>query len=443
MTSTSDVLVPAGTEAGRSVKCRILYIQHAGSPGGSAISLRNTIRLLDRSRFEAIVALVRPSPAMVRLYETEDCELMEWPGIGTFEHTTAYWTGLFRPLTWRTLVETLWYWQRSERSTRELIDKVKPDVVHLNSVVLLPSARALHRAAKRFVWHVRESPVGGRLGLRLRYQSRALRNWTPEVVFLSEAERTLWRGRPTATVVHNFVDDSAYRDLPGKIQVRGGLGIPTTAPVILYVGGLSLIKGILPLLEALELLRGQFPGLVCLMPALKYTSSRRLSSRVARAILPILGQATPAQQVERRIRDRGLESVCHRLPFMDDIEKLYAACDVVVFPALLNHFARPAVEAGAAGRPIVASNLPSVAEVVHDRENGILFEPGNVREMASALKDVLSDELLAARLGIAARRIVDERFEARPLIARLEQCYQRLVGPTTVVQGRQPLQGVG
>ncbi|HET6344157.1 MAG TPA: hypothetical protein VFH51_04450, partial [Myxococcota bacterium] len=71
---------------------RVLYVQHAGSLGGSCMSLLYTLQGLDRRRYAPVVALIRPSPAVTALYRDAGIQVLPWPGIHTYEHTTAAWT---------------------------------------------------------------------------------------------------------------------------------------------------------------------------------------------------------------------------------------------------------------------------------------------------------------------------------------------------------------
>jgi hypothetical protein len=169
----------------------VLYLQHADRTGGSCTSLRVTLEHLDRSRFRPVVALRHGDPELVRYHEAAGAEVVVWPGIATFEHTTAYSTSLLRPTSWSVLALALAGWRRTERRTLELVAALRPDVVHLNSAVLVPSARALHRAGVPFVWHVREIPARGRSctarrccdGLRRAYFSRNASDGSGSVTF--------------------------------------------------------------------------------------------------------------------------------------------------------------------------------------------------------------------------------------------------------------------
>jgi hypothetical protein len=93
---TTDITEATGPGKPRR-PARLLYIQHAGDLGGSCMSLLYTMQALDRTRYEPIVALIRPTPAVARLYRDAGFEVIEWPGIRTFEHTTLRWWPLYSP----------------------------------------------------------------------------------------------------------------------------------------------------------------------------------------------------------------------------------------------------------------------------------------------------------------------------------------------------------
>ena len=90
-----------------------------------------------------------------------------------------------------------------------------------------------------------------------------------------------------------------------------------------------------------------------------------------------------------------------------------AACDLLVFPATTNHFARPIVEAGAMGKPVVASRFPIIEELVKNGETGLLVPPGESGALAEAIIALLRDPEKRARFGERAHAIARLRFDAR------------------------------
>lgn len=400
---------------------RILYVQHAGSLGGSCVSLRYLVESLDRSRFEPIVALIHPSEPLERFYASSGAEIVRWPGILTFEHTALLWTDPLRPSTWLNLAASALRWRRSERRTLELVRAVAPELVHLNSAVLLPSARALHRANLPFVWHVREGPARGIAGVRHRAQREALLRWPAEVVFLTESERRSWVSGRRGRVIRNVVDLDRFDPRLDRAAARERLGLAPDARVVLYAGGLLEVKGVLPLLEAIRRLRERDARVVCLMPGAADAPLSGASGLLGR--IERLGSAPFRRRLERALARAG--SACVRLPFTSRVEQLLAASDLLVFPALSNHFARPIVEAGAMERPVVASRFPITEEQVG--EGGILVPPGDAGALAGAIGRLIDDPELAARMGRAGRLDASRNHDVRANTARVMELYDEVL----------------
>jgi glycosyltransferase involved in cell wall biosynthesis len=404
---------------------RVLYVQHAPL-GGSALSLLYTVTALDPARWKPVVAFAKPAASILALFKDAGIECLAWPGIRTFEHSTLDYMRWWSPRDWARGMALAAGLSGTVGRVRELVEQVKPDLIHLNAVVLLPAAIALKDRPEPWVWHVREPPVEGAFGLRTGAVGRALRNWPSEALFISEADRRAWMGSDGGVVVHNYVDLERFH--PRVAGARAELAIGPDAPVVAYVGGVSAVKGIEPLLAALAIVRERIPGLRCIMPGTDYEPSRSFAARAARGVLPLLGSGTLSQRVSRRIRDSGLEKVCIRLPYTPDIVPILAAADVVVFPALRAHFPRPAVEAAALGKPVVASRLPGIDEVVEDGQTGLLTPAGDPRALAAALERVLSDRTIAQNLGRQARRRAEARFDRTRQVKRITDIYEAVLG---------------
>src|SRR2546423_1403023 len=122
---------------------RILYVQHASGLGGSCVSLVTTLRSLDRSRFEPVVAVANDSADVAGLYEAAGFPPVRCPRLPFWNHTTGGVTSLADPRAWHHMARVAADWSEGKQATLRLVERVKPDVVHLNSVVLSASASAL------------------------------------------------------------------------------------------------------------------------------------------------------------------------------------------------------------------------------------------------------------------------------------------------------------
>lgn len=406
---------------------RVLYLEHASAKGGSAISLRYTIEGLDRKRFEPVIALARPTDSIRDYHKDTPAELVEWPGIGVWNHSTAIARPMRSPSTWLELSRVARSWQRTRKRTLELVQRVKPDLVHLNSVVLSPSADALRESGVPFVWHVREHPPYESVPWRTRLVAHMLERWPGESIFISEGDRQAWTGGKTGRVVYDFVDFERFnRRIDGQ-AVRRAFGIGDRAPTVLYVGGYSELKGARYLLEALARVREQVPDVRCIAPGAIYPQDAGVVLKAARLVLPLVGSGTYVQRMDQLVRRRRLEKVLVKQPFRTDIERLCAAADVLVFPATAPHFARPIVEAAAMGKPSIASDLPGAQEIILRNETGLLVPPRDPRALADALTTLLSDRARAQAMGDAAYVAAKARFSAATNCQAIMDMYDRLL----------------
>jgi glycosyltransferase involved in cell wall biosynthesis len=84
------------------------------------------------------------------------------------------------------------------------------------------------------------------------------------------------------------------------------------------------------------------------------------------------------------------------------------------------------MEAAALGKPVVASRLPGVSEVVEDGGTGILVEPGNAEEMAAAIEQLVGDPHLRRRMGAAGRARAEVMFDQSIQCRRIADIYERV-----------------
>lgn len=326
-------------------------------------------------------------------------------------------------MSWRHLGRQLLRWSRSRQATLDLVARVRPDIVHLNSVVLLPSAQALRRARIPHVWHVRECPP--RQGWRTRYIRRELLRHS-EVIFLSQHDRYEWTRTEThGTVVPNFVNFAQFDAAMGRNAARTQLGFSPDTPLVLFVGGTTVIKGFAVLIEAVPAVKVEFPNVVFAMPGAAIYPSKSLPARAARATLPLVGWGTAGQRVMRRIAQLGVGEAVQMLPFAKNIVPWLAACDLLVFPSIEPHFARPVIEAGAMGRPVVASDIGGVRELVVHGETGLLSPAGDSARLAEAVLMILRDGERARLMGEAGRKRAFALYHLEKNIMAVCDCYTR------------------
>lgn len=407
------------------VKRKILYIHHGSEMGGAPRSLLYLIQGLTSS-YRAIVCCVKDGDAAQR-FRDQGIETLIRPGIETFNHTTAGWYPLHNPQALLSLLIHLLRFLPSVLRTRDVVREVQPDLVHLNSLVLLPSALGVKWAGVPLVWHVRESVARGHLGIRRAILRWCVQKLADEIVFICEDNRRELGVHDKGVVVYNFVDFRRFdRRIPGGL-IRQEMGLASEDKVVLFLGGMNKIKGVLPLLEALHRVRRSMPQMRCLV-CNSFTAPQTWRARMVRRLLRLVGAKTFSQKIEAVRQRHKMDRYVQLLPFYTDVEKLIAASDLVVVPKVEPHFARPVIEAGAMARPVVASRIGGVEEVVQDRITGILVPPNDPQALAEAIEAVLADEELSAAMGEAGYQQARQLFCAEKNVQQTMTVYEKLLG---------------
>jgi phosphatidylinositol alpha-1,6-mannosyltransferase len=210
-------------------------------------------------------------------------------------------------------------------------------------------------------------------------------------------------------IVHPGVDTQRFRPDPAAgEQARKELGLEGAA-VLLTVSRLAPNKGHLRVLDALPALRERFPSLVWL----------------------VVGGGGMREKIERRAAELGLGDVVRLAGRVPDVRPFYHACDVFVMPSTPHGsggkagegFGMAYVEAGACGKPAVASASGGGREIVSDGETGWVVDPDDSAALEAALAALLSDPARARTFGERARERV-LRFDWEHGAAALERVLQ-------------------
>jgi glycosyltransferase involved in cell wall biosynthesis len=342
-----------------------------------------------------------------------------------FPHTTGGWLRPWHPRQGLQLLRIGLGWRRSVRATEELIANERPDVVYLNSLILPSAAVAARRSGTHLLWHVRESVAEGMLGVRRRWYGRMLRNFPDEAVFLSRSDvRRFGRLEPNWRVIpdqSSFPHEMPVRD---TVAARRKLGLPDTGKIILYLGGLWKIKGILPLMRSVPFVRETVADAVFLVAGVHPRPTSRRYEVKAR-IFTLFGRKTPFAEAKEAVVRAGARVVV--ASFVDDPEPFLQAADILVFPSVEPHFARPVIEAFAHGVPVVASDIGGPNDLVVDGASGLLVEPGNVLALAAAMIRLLSDPQLARSLAEEAFVVGKDRFDLEVGSAEMDRLFEEIL----------------
>ena len=108
----------------------------------------------------------------------------------------------------------------------------------------------------------------------------------------------------------------------------------------------------------------------------------------------------------------------------DDIARLLGACDMVAIPSRAEGLPMMLAESMASGKPVVASSVGGLADMIADGKNGILVPAGDHIALAEGLCRVLHSSDLSARIGSSARRFAEQNFSEDTMITRTKEVYR-------------------
>jgi glycosyltransferase involved in cell wall biosynthesis len=130
-----------------------------------------------------------------------------------------------------------------------------------------------------------------------------------------------------------------------------------------------------------------------------------------------VGEGELHETLHRMAIDLGVERACRFLGARDDIADILAAADLFVLPSLSEGFPFVLLEALAMGRPVIASRVNGVSELIEDHKTGLLVPPRDPQALGAAIREMLSDPTAALKMGAVGRAVVRERFTVNRMVA--------------------------
>ena len=375
-------------------RVRVVQVMATGTNGGAQEHVFNLVSRMDRDFYDVSIVSLSPGSAVRKLQRHGfDVTVIDEPD-------DAIATGILAAY----------------------LSDVRADVIHNHmyraEVVGTKAAIALGEAGHRRPWVV--STVHSSR-IRPPEDQEVLRRLTPamdHLIVVSNAidRKVVEEGRFGAprTLIYNGVDLERYDHQEPCCTLRGEYGMEDGAPIVGVVGRLELEKGHPTLLEAWPHVLREMPGAYLLIVG---EGSR----------LDALKAIAHEQRIERHVIFTGRR---------DDIPAVTAAFDVAVLPSYREAQGLTILEAMALSRPVVASRVGGIPEMITDGVTGLLVPPHDPPALAAAIVRLLSDHPLADVIGRAGHDLVHDRFCIQLMVNAVQALYDegaRAVRPREVV----------
>ena len=402
------------------MKKKILYVHHGKGLGGAPLSLLYLIEGLDKTKYHPKVLFLHDSDALT-LFKSKNIDLVGPINRYDFSHTQIWW---FR-----------WYhigpFFRSLRDTIAVIfsrapywlDLIKPDIIHLNTSSLGAWAYAAHKKKIPVVWHVREPLAKGYFGIRKRITIQCIKKYATAILPICKDNAQPWHDHEKTQVVYNAVPESLFSPaVCTKKSTKKFLtthNLKQTSPKILFLGGLSQEKGTLEIFKIFQKLLKQLPDAKLLVAGYFEQKNRSF----------LLNYFSPTQVYQKKVM-RILATIKDStilLGPINNVAQAMAASDVIVFPAIVGHFARPIIEAGFMKKPVIASNLAPLNELVLPGKTGFLIDHHNLGRWVEQLILILSNQDLKQTMGQSAFDFCTQHFDIKDQITKIESVYESVI----------------
>ena len=371
---------------------RVVYCIDNMQVGGTELNALRTAERLDRRRFSISVVCIRDTGPLMARYQEAGIPVHSFP-MRSLLGIEAVRQGL-------RLVRLL----RQERA----------DIVHSHDAYTSVYGTICARIAgvrgiiaSRRSWH---SPhLRGRIlqanRIAYRFAHRVVGN-SPSVSRLVESEGGVSASR--IVTIPNFLDPEAFEPIPAADRRRmlDELGVPQDAFVVGIVARLSLVKDHATLLRAIASLRLQIPALHCVL----------------------IGDGPERPHLEALADSLGIRDLVHFAGERTQPPNLHGLFDVSVLCSTSEAFPNSVLEAMAAARPVVATDVGGTPDAVHQGTTGLLVRPSDPSRLADAILRLYTEPALRTKLGIAACAAARAGYSADAVIGQVESLYTRLAG---------------
>lgn len=304
-------------------------------------------------------------------------------------------------------------------SINRIVAGRKVVVVHSNTVAVWGGAFWSFIRRRTHLWHIHEiveSPKS--LGVLFPWLINAFSN---KVVANSVAtKRWLISGsqsiREKCDVVFNGIPKSEIPSVEAIEGFRRRAGLRSTDLVVSLVGRVNKWKGQDLFINAINILLSKQD-----LTDVKFLIVGGVAD----------GQDYLIDELRKKVDELGVGSHVIFVPFCDNVWPIWYATDVAVVPSIEPEpFGLVAIEAMAAGVPVVAANHGGLAEIVVDGETGFLVEPRDAVKLAEAMSALISDDCLRSRLGAGGVVRQVKYFGVDEYVNKFTHIYLELSGPS-------------
>jgi glycosyltransferase involved in cell wall biosynthesis len=388
---------------------KILYIEanKDGTIGGSYYSLLYLIQGLDKTKYEPHVmfcqdnVLIQEFKKVTPYVYVNDFETSNDPPVKTIKDFIKWPYLLFA------------YIILKQKSIKKIINKIKPDLVHLNNgyATMHEWMLACYLNKIKIIAHDRGTryPCNFRTKIFVQFLDAIISvsdSYKNNIIKQNLKVKRVFR-------VYNGLDVDkiiASIDSSEIDRLRREFNLDGKQPVVGIVGNIDRWKGQLVVLKAIKEVKQIYPDIKCL---------------IVGAVCK--GAESYKKELDQYIDDNDLHENIHFTGFRKDINRILSVLDVLIHASIEPEpFSRVILEGMASAKPIIGTNSGGTPEQIIDEETGKLVSMNNPQDMAEAIVFYLSDMKRANKMGEKGKQRLIEMFSINKMVEDIENIYENI-----------------
>ncbi len=381
-------------------KKKILFISHQAAASGAPLSLYTLLSEIDLASYECTVALLQDGPVAKQIKD-----------MGVEITYVPLSKLLTQRMTLFMFVHNLTLLVTSLPPTCLYLAYNEIDLVHTNVLVTPDAALAARLLRIPNIWHFRELLLGSDRWKR--FQIFMISRFANKIICTSRFGA--WqlfgdKGNSKVELVYNAVSFDIFRENGEEHSFRKEMNFGESSKIAAVIGGITEDKGHEFFVRAAVQIIKEFPDSFFLN-------------------VGTLENVPYVQMLKTIAWELGLGN--ERLIFTGtrlDVPRVIAAADLIVVPSIYQEvFGRTIIEAMAMKKPVVATRVGGIPEVLQDGVTGFLVPPANDIAMAAAINKLFSDKKLCRDMGEAGFRRARSLFDSKKHARRIEGIYEMLL----------------
>lgn len=389
---------------------RILFIYHASNIGGGTYCLLNILKEIDRKKYQPVV-LLRYNGDLVKEINALGIEVFFMPSMTLVPYNKSLWN-------WRVLRA----YRRIEQSFADfggILDKIKPDAVYLNTMMLAPYLEVAKRKGCKTVIHLREHWPTNEHTKQLTRVQNIIASCSDQIVAINHYSASMVPTKK-ATIVYDWVDfsnryeyrpfDDIFKEDTSKLKIY------------LFTGGLQDIKGAAEVVEVFEEQLKEKDKRLLMVGVDQKPNNSSIKNRV-RSVLSKVGLNVYEYKVRKMIgKDHRIVCIPATYAMKHIMEQSYCNLSFFTMP----HANLALAESIIVGTVPVAAKTDESIEYSYGGELALLFELGNKDDLSEKLKELDRNyDEIKAKI-VKEGHFVQEQFDKARNVAVLDGVFTKL-----------------